>query len=162
LTSNPSQVNSLAHGVAYERCNATRLDALLSVGLISLSHTSQTRNLYTATKQNGTPLFKKLTFIQTVKNSLSFTIKGFDFDVRHLRCANQYKYRVEVQSKHNKNHFISKYGGTELTTTCFGLLTGHHQFVFYCKVSIQYAHGILIDDEISFIKVEILICNKLV
>jgi len=29
---------------------------------------------------------------------------------------------VEVQSKHNKTNFISQYGGTELTTTFFGLL----------------------------------------
>jgi len=57
-----------------------------------------------------------------------------------------------VQSKHNKNYFISKYGGIELTNTCFGLLTGHHQVVFYCKVTIQYAYGIFMDDEISFFK----------
>ena len=74
------------------------------------------------------------------------------FEVRHRRCVNQYKYKVDVQSKHNKNYFISKYGGTELTTTCFDLLTGHHQVVFYCKVAIKYAYGIFIDDGISFIK----------
>jgi len=59
---------------------------------------------------------------------------------------------AEVQRNHNKNYFISKHGGRELTTTCFGLLTGHHQVVFHCKVTTQYACGIYIDDEISFIK----------
>jgi len=63
-----------------------------------------------------------------------------------------YKYRIEEQSKHKKDYFISKYGDTELTTTCFGFLTGHHQVVFYFKVTIQYAYGIFNDDEISFIK----------
>jgi len=57
-----------------------------------------------------------------------------------------------VQSKHNKNYFISKYGGIELTTLCFSPLTDHHQVVFYCKVTIKYAYGIFIDDETSFIK----------
>jgi len=38
----------------------------------------------------------------------------------------------------------------------------HHQVLFYCKVTIQYAYDIYIDDEISFIKAQILICNMLI
>jgi len=90
---------------------AVYLSETVSTSKLTWCHNLQDHNLKAHCRKNhkSTSTERNFAFIPLYKtNNLHVHICDVspvlhDFEVRHPCCVNQYKYKVDMQSKHNKN-----------------------------------------------------------